>query len=137
MSLGSDLLSDSEDRAGSTEFQWSSTPPEQVLSLRILIYYTPPHQLSFLNLFITADFVTKMAEQTNFYAVQRGTPRSFKPVSDGIINLYLYTNIHTDKGRRPQTIFGWSVCKTHPFSELCFAHFHAKIHNINKRLIVR
>ena len=31
-----------------------------------------------------------MAEQTNFYAVQRGTPRSFKPVSDGFINLYLY-----------------------------------------------
>ena len=28
-----------------------------------------------------------MAEQTNFYAVQRG---SFKPVSGGVINLYLY-----------------------------------------------
>ena len=34
-------------------------------------------------LFITDDFVTKLAEQTNFYAVQRGAPRSFKPVSDG------------------------------------------------------
>ena len=31
-----------------------------------------------------------MAEQTNFYAVERGAPRSFKSVSDGVINLYLY-----------------------------------------------
>ena len=69
------LLSDSEDRAGSAkEFQWSATLPEQVLSLRILIYYIPPHHLSFFKLFITDDFVTKMAEQTNFYAVQRGAP---------------------------------------------------------------
>ena len=30
-----------------------------------------------------------MAEQTNFHAVQRGAPRSFKPVSDEVINLYL------------------------------------------------
>ena len=34
-------------------------------------------------------FYSNMAEQTNFYAVQRGAPRSFKPVSDGVINLYL------------------------------------------------
>ena len=46
-----------------------------------------------------------MAEQTNFYAVQRGAPRSFKPVSDRVINLYLYTNIHTNSGRRPETIY--------------------------------
>ena len=48
--LESDLLSDSEDRAGSLkEFQCSQILPEQVLSLRILIYmyFTPPHQLSF------------------------------------------------------------------------------------------
>ena len=39
------LLSDSVDRAGSAEkFKWSLILPEQVLSLRILIYYTPPHQ---------------------------------------------------------------------------------------------
>ena len=31
-----------------------------------------------------------MAEQTNFYAVQRGAPWSFTPVSDGVINWYLY-----------------------------------------------
>ena len=44
------LLSDSVDRAGSAEeFQWSLTLPEQVLSLRILIYYTPCHQLSYSN----------------------------------------------------------------------------------------
>ena len=45
--------------------------------------------VEFFKLFIT-DFVTKMAEQTNFYAVQRGAQRSFKPVFDGVINLYLY-----------------------------------------------
>ena len=46
--LESDLLSDSEDRAGSAEeFQWSLTLPEQVLSLRILVYYTPRHLLSY------------------------------------------------------------------------------------------
>ena len=39
--------------------------------------------LEFFKLFITGDFVTKMAEQTNFYAVQRGAPGSFKPLSDG------------------------------------------------------
>ena len=44
----------------------------------------------FFKFFITDDFVTKMAVQTNFYAVQKGAPPSFKPVSDGIINLYLY-----------------------------------------------
>ena len=48
--LEPDLLSDSEDRAGSAEeFQWSLTVPEQVLGLRILIYHTPPQQLSFSN----------------------------------------------------------------------------------------
>ena len=37
--LESDLLSNTEDRAGSAEeFQLSPTLPEQVLSLRILIY---------------------------------------------------------------------------------------------------
>ena len=45
--------------------------------------------VQFFKLFITDDFVTKMAEQTNFYAVQRDAPQSFKPVSDGVINLYL------------------------------------------------
>ena len=44
------LLSDSVDRAGSAEeFQWSLTLPEQVLSLKILVYYTPRHQLSYSN----------------------------------------------------------------------------------------
>ena len=44
------LLSDSVDRAGSAEeFQWSLTLPEQVLSLIILVYYTPRHQLSYSN----------------------------------------------------------------------------------------
>ena len=48
--LVSVLLSDSGDGAGSAEqFQWSPNLSEQVLSLRILIYNTPPHQLSFLN----------------------------------------------------------------------------------------
>ena len=61
----SDLLSDLEDRAASAEeFQGSPTLPEQVLSLRILIYYTPSRQISFFKLFITDDFVTEMAEET-------------------------------------------------------------------------
>ena len=38
-----------------------------------------------------------MAEQTNFYAVQRGVPRSFKPVSDKVINLPTSTQA---KGQR-------------------------------------
>ena len=46
--------------------------------------------VEFFKLFITDYFVTQMAEQTNFYAVQRGAPRSFKPVSDEVINFYLY-----------------------------------------------
>ena len=83
-------LSDSVDRAGSAEeFQWSLTLPEQVLSLTILVYNTPRHQLSYSKLFITDDFETKMAEQTKCHAVQRGAPRSLKQVSDGVINLYL------------------------------------------------
>ena len=40
--------------------------------------------------------VTKMAEQTNLYAVRR----SFKPVSDRVIYLYLYINILTGSGKR-------------------------------------
>ena len=44
------LVSNSVDKAGSAEkFQWSLTLPEQVLSLTILIYYTPCHQLSYSN----------------------------------------------------------------------------------------
>ena len=43
--------------------------------------------VEFFKLFITDDFVTKMAEQAKFYSVQRGAPQSFKPVSDGVINL--------------------------------------------------
>ena len=44
------LLSDSVERAWSAEeFQWSLTLPEQVLSLTILIYYTPCHQLRYSN----------------------------------------------------------------------------------------
>ena len=69
--LESDLLSDLEDRSGSAEeFQWYPTLPERVLSLRILIYFTPciMQPVEFLKLFITDDFVTKMAEQTNFYS---------------------------------------------------------------------
>ena len=37
-----------------------------------LLYSSPPVKL--FKLFITDDFVTKMAEQTNFHAVQRGAP---------------------------------------------------------------
>ena len=73
-----------------------------------------------------------MAEQINFYAVLRAVPRSFKPVY-GITNLYLYINIHRDSGWRSDTVFGCFLCKTHPCNGLCFAQFHAKIHNIKKK----
>ena len=75
-----------------------------------------------------------MAEQINFYAVQSGSPRSFKPISDGVMNLYLYINNHTDSRKKPETIFGCTLCKTHPCNKLCFAQFHAKIHNIKKKI---
>ena len=90
--------------------------------------------VEFFKLFITDDFVTKMAEHTQLldYAVQKGIPRSFKPVSDWVIHLYLYINIHTESGRSPETIFGCSLCKTYPCNELCFAQFHAQIQNIKK-----
>ena len=65
--------------------------------------------VEFFKIFITDDYVTKKAEQTKFYAVQRGAPRSFKPVSDGFINLYLYINNHIDSGRRPEIIFAFST----------------------------
>ena len=84
--------------------------PNYSRSLRILIYYTPPHHLRFFQTFITDDFVTEMAEQTNFYAVQIGAAQSFKLASDGVINLYLQINIHTDSGTRPETIFQACNC---------------------------
>ena len=89
--------------------------------------------VEFFKLFITDRFIIKMAEQTNFYAVQRGAPGSFKQLSDGVINLYLYINIHADSGRRPGTNFGYTLFKNRPCNELCFAHFHAKIKNIKKK----
>ena len=70
-----------------------------------------------------------MAEQTNFYAVQRGAPGSFQPVSDRFINLYLHTNIHTGQGQ----VLDVPLCENHPCNELCFAHFRAKIQNIKKK----
>ena len=79
-----------------------------------LLHSSPP--VEFFKLFITDDFLIKMAEQTNFYAVQRGAPRSFKPVSYGVINFYLFINIHTDSGKRPETIFGCSLFKSHSIS---------------------
>ena len=60
----------------------------QKLENTSLLHSPPPVEL--FKLFIADDFVTKMAEQANFHAVQRGARRSFKPVSDGVINLYLY-----------------------------------------------
>ena len=131
--LESYLLSDSEDRAGSAEeFQWSPTLPEQVLSLNtnlLVLHSSPPVEL--FKLFTTDDFVTKMAEQTNFYAVQRGSPRAFKPLSDGIINLFHYTNIHTDSGEDQRQILDVPYVKI-TLAINCFAHFHAKIQNIKK-----
>ena len=55
--------------------------------------------VEFLKLFTMDDFITKMAEQTNFYAVQRGAPRSFKPVSDGVIIINVHVIIYYWKGQ--------------------------------------
>ena len=49
-----------------------------------------------------------MAEQTNFYAVQRGAPWSFRPVSDGVINWYLYnfgSNLGVTFVERPSNLW--------------------------------
>ena len=62
----------------------------------------PSTPLEFFKLFIAGDFVNKMAEQTNFYAAQRGAPRSFKPVSDGghkFIPLHQHPHRQWDKAR--------------------------------------
>ena len=75
-----------------------------------------------------------MAEQTNFYALQRDALQSFKPISDGVINLYLYINIHTANGRRPETIFDCSLCKTHPCNKLCLKKKFSPAHlNVTER----
>ena len=69
--LESDLLSDSEDRAGSAEkFQLSPNSYKMGPKLENtnLVHSSP--QVGFFKLFLTDSFVTKMAEQTNFYAVQ-------------------------------------------------------------------
>ena len=77
--LESDLLSRTEDRAGSTEdFQGFSTLKNKTgpkLENTNPLHSSPPVEI--FKLFITDDFVTKMAEQTSFYAVQRGTLGSF------------------------------------------------------------
>ena len=39
---------------------------------------------------------------------------SFKTVSHGTISVYLYINIHTDCGRRPETIFSPSITALSP-----------------------
>ena len=49
-----------------------------------------------------------MAEQTNFYAVQRGAPWSFRPVSDGVINWHLYnfgSNLGVAYVERPSNLW--------------------------------
>ena len=85
-----------------------------------------------------------MAEQTNFYALQRGAPRSFKAVSDGFINLYLYITSTQTVGEGQRQFLDVPYVKLSLCNVLCFAQFHAKIHNIKKkqkqnkkRLIVR
>ena len=82
----------------------------------LVLHFSPP--VEFFKLFITDHFITKMAEQTNFYAVQRDALESFKQLFDGVINLYLHINIHADSWRRPGTNFGCSLCKNHPCDEL-------------------
>ena len=82
--LESHLLSGSEDRADCRRI--FVVPNSFRTSLKLentnLLHSSPP--VEFLKLFITGDFVPKMAEQTNFYAVQRCAPRSFKPVFDRV-----------------------------------------------------
>ena len=63
----------------------------------ILLHSSPT--LEFFKLFITYDFVSKMAEQTNFYAVQRGAPRSFKPWGHKFIPLHEHPHRQWDKAR--------------------------------------
>ena len=52
----------------------------------LVLRSSPP--VEFFKLFITDHFITKVAEQTNFYAVQRDAPGSFTQLSEGS---YIYT----------------------------------------------
>ena len=96
-----------------------------------LLHSSPP--VEFFKLFIT-----KMAEQTNFNVVQRGAIRSFKPASDVVINVYLCINIHTDTGRRPETIFWMFPMEISLYFTLFQAKNsqHLKKNKTRKRLIV-
>ena len=74
-----------------------------------------------------------MAEQTNFYAVQREALRSFKPVSDGVINLYHYNyiNIHRQWEKARDNFLMFSMLNSFAMNSV-FARFQDKIHNIKK-----
>ena len=65
------LLSDSVDRAGPAVVPNSSRTGSKLENTNLL---HSSAAVEFFKLFISDDFVTKMADQTNFYVVQRGAP---------------------------------------------------------------
>ena len=76
--------------------------------------------VEFFQLFITGDFVTKMAEQTNLYAVQKGTPQLFKQFLMWS-EIYTFTSTSTQTVGEGQRQFLDVLC-----NEFFFAQFHAK-----------
>ena len=81
-----------------------------------LLHSSPP-----VEFFKHDDFVTKIAEQTNFYAVQKGAPPSFKLVSDGyLIETFTSTSIQT-VGEGQRQFLDVPYVKLTLWNELCFA----------------
>ena len=92
-----------------------------------LLHPSPP-----VEFFKHDDFVTKIAEQTNFYAVQKGAPPSFKLVSDGYL-IETFTSTPTQTvGEGQRQILDVPYVKLTLWNELLFCSIPCKIYKIIK-----
>ncbi|KAK3789328.1 hypothetical protein RRG08_001716 [Elysia crispata] len=62
----------------------------------------------FFKLFIPDTFITTLATQTNLYATQQGAPASYKPVTEGELNIFLYINLMFGIHQLPSYFLYWS-----------------------------
>ena len=107
----------SDESSAETEFAWSDQL--QNVEVELFTARTGPYlgdleldytseTYEFLKLHFPDNLIATIKEQTNLYAQQKEAPRSFKPVTDEDINLFLYVNMMFGVHLMPDLVMYWS-----------------------------
>ena len=107
----------SDESSAKTEFPWSDQLQNVEVELFAaqtgpnlgdleLDYTSEPYE--FFKLYFPDNLIATIKEQTNLYAQQKEAPRSYKPVTDKDINLFLYVNIMFGIHQMPAIVMYWS-----------------------------